>query len=86
VGAVDDWDPLYEPFTGTTFLVGPPLRQGLAGGDYLIAVFDPAGGSDSFNLSFAGAELPGGDPAFAEKYSEWERCEPAAVPNATPAT
>ena len=82
--AGEEWEPFFETYTGTTFLVGPALRQRLAGGDYLVAVFDPAGGTGSYGLSVDGAELPGGDTDVSARFAAWGRCVTHPVPAATP--
>ena len=84
VVAGDEWGTLYEPYADVTFITGPELRQRLTGGDYLVAVFDPDGGTGTYGLTLGGDEVFGGDPDFATKFEPWRRCEPPSIPPATP--
>lgn len=70
------WEPFYERFAGVTFVRGPAYAGTLAGGDYLVAVFDPDGGEGVYGLTFGGDEVIGGDFDFFTKFGPWTRCQP----------
>lgn len=75
----EEWGTFYEPFTGSTFLTGPRLGTKLAGGDYVMAVYDTSGGSGTYGLTVGLEEIFGGEvAAFATRFGAWERCEPLA--------
>lgn len=83
--AGSEWGTLYEEFARVTFATGPRLQQRLAGGDYLIAVFDPAGEIGTYGVTLDGAEVPGGDfQGFLSEFEAWKACTPPAVPAGTP--
>lgn len=76
VVAGDRWGTFYESFTETTFLTGPRLGLPLAGGEYMVAVYDPTGGTGTYGLTLGGEEVPGGDDTIDVKtYERWARCE-----------
>lgn len=85
VVAGDTWGTLYERFAGITFVTGPRLELRLAGGEYLVAVFDPAGGAGTYGLTVDGAEeFPDDfDPtAMVALFEPWLGCDPAALAGA----
>lgn len=71
-----EWDEFYERFAGVTFVRGPAFMATLAGGGYLVAVFDPAGGAGVYGLTFGGAEVRGGDPEFFARFGPWSKRQP----------
>ncbi|HYO30459.1 MAG TPA: hypothetical protein VER37_07780 [Thermomicrobiales bacterium] len=90
--AGEEWGTLYEEFGGITFNTGPRLEERLAGGEYLVAVFDPADGTGAYGLTIDGAEIfpEAFDAAtFEAKFTPWNGCEPealaVALAEATPA-
>jgi hypothetical protein len=70
------WEPFYERFAGVTFVRGPAFTGTLAGGEYLIAVFDPDGGEGVYGLALGGEEVIGGEADFFTKFEPWTRCQP----------
>ena len=71
-----DWEPFYERFAGVTFVRGPAFAGPLAGGEYLVAVFDPDGGEGVYGLTLGGGEVIGGESEFLTKFVPWTRCQP----------
>jgi hypothetical protein len=68
------------------------LEERLAGGEYLVAVFDPADGTGTYGLTIDGAEIfpEAFDAAtFEARFTPWNGCEPealaVALAEATPA-
>lgn len=71
-----EWDELYERFAGVPFVRGPAYAATLEEGEYLVAVFDPAGRAGVYGLTLGGAEVRGGDPEFFARFGPWSRCQP----------
>ena len=72
--AGDEWRQFAH--AGIAYLVGPAFAGRLAGGDYLVAVYDPSGETGAYGLSLGGAErfsLP--PPEFATNMARWSACE-----------
>lgn len=70
------WESFYERFARVTFVRGPTFTGTLAGGDYVVAVFDPDGGEGVYGLTLGGEEVVGGEADFFTKFVPWTRCQP----------
>lgn len=79
VVAGDDLGTYFEQASGTTFRVGPQLGFALTGGQYLVAVYDPTGGTGTYALVWGGDFVPAAAGGTAAQLTPWQRCTPPSA-------